>query len=169
MAPSDGTGWLGGRIRISASGICVPLASVLSCAPCARPASCRSFRCRESECQIAPVETSASSVAWMETKPSGLAPATPANSASTTTAAGRTIARICTSSAALARLDIATAIATAAIVLRWRAMRSGGSSISMGCRSGMSAYLSLSGAKRTSAIRLRSTRGAGASRGPSCA
>src|SRR4029077_839379 len=34
-----------------------------------------------------------------------------ANSASTTTAAGRTIARICASSASLARLDIATAIA----------------------------------------------------------
>jgi hypothetical protein len=31
MALRDGAGWLGGRIRISASGICVPLTSVLSC------------------------------------------------------------------------------------------------------------------------------------------
>jgi hypothetical protein len=61
--------------------------------------------------------------------------ATPANSASTTTAAGRTIERICASSAALARLEIATAIAPAAIAPRWRAMRSGVSSISMPTRS----------------------------------
>ena len=61
--------------------------------------------------------------------------ASSANSPSITSTAGRTIARICASSSALARLDIATAMAPAAIAARCIATMSGVSSISMPTRS----------------------------------